>query len=150
MSLFHINQKNEENNPANRQVIPIWKPDRSLPYVIHIPGYRRKDGLPFVCIRPEVTRYVETDMTYDMLTYVLNRDHGCKIKLIQKSESAIVFDDLDRHFSALGHVDNGPIIISVITEEEFEIEKRYYEKQGWEKLQTKGDLVREYIECLDD
>ena len=148
MSLFRKTQTNEDTNSSNKQMIPIWTPDRSLPYVIHIPGREEKEDLPFVCIWPKVIRYKKADMTRDVLYYYLNREHICEIKLIQKSETTIVFDE-DGHFRALGHNGNDPITISVVTEEEFNVIMLHYEKKGWQKLQTKEDLVNNYIDLLD-
>jgi len=114
--------------------------------VIHFPEYNHR---PFVCIWPEIIRVSDADGNCDYLCYYLNREHYCKVELIRKSESEIVFEDKDGHFCALGKAGDDPITLSVITEEEFKIVKQYYEQQGWQKLQTKEDLVKNHIDCID-
>ncbi len=142
------NQKNAGNNPSKEQRILVWKPNHSVPYVIHIPGREEREDLPFVCIWPKVIRHIKVNMKIDLLYYFLDREHICEVKLIQRGESTIVFDK-DKHFSSIGHNGKDPITLSAITDEEFETVKRYYEKCGWKKLQTKEDLVRNYLDCLD-
>ena len=64
---FQKKQNNAANDNSKEQVIPIWVPDRSLPYVLHIPGKEEQERLPFVCIWPKVIRYTEANMRRDIL-----------------------------------------------------------------------------------
>ena len=78
-----------------------WMPDQSLPYVIHFPGIDKEKEArdPFVCIWPRVRHISIPYQEYDMLVYTLNREHLCKGRILKKSETNIIFEDIDGHFS---------------------------------------------------
>ena len=125
---------------------PHWLPDQSLPYVIHHPGRDPKDEVrnPLVCIWPRVRHVTTPNQEYDVLEYMLNREHGCVGRILRKSETSIVFEDID------GHFDHVAVTIAVMTDDEFEVIKGIYEENRWPELQTKEDLVKIYIEGIDD
>lgn len=131
-----------------------WLPDQSLPYVIHHPGRDKEKEArnPFVCIWPRVRHISNPNREYDELEYVLNRKHFCVGRILERSKSSILFEDVNGHFGAVfGHLNYvAAVNIDVMTDDEFEAIKRIYENNHWPKLQTKEDVVKNYIECLDD
>lgn len=87
----------------------------------------------------------------DVLYYITNREYVCIGKLLETSETGILFENTDGHFSILfGGSGNVAVNIAVMSDSEFEIVKRKYEENRWGTLQTKEDLVNSYMKCLDD
>ena len=130
-----------------------WFPDQSLPYVIHHPGRNKEEETrnPFVCIWPKVEHVSTPNLEFDMLKYVLNREHLCAGRILEKSNSSILFEDIDGHFRNMyGHQDHVTVTIAVMTDDEFKTIKRIYKDNRWPNLQTKEELVSNFIECLDD
>ena len=128
-------------------------PDQSLPYVIHHPCKEKETGsqTPFVCISPKVIHMSDQNQEQDVLYYITNREHVCIGKLLETSETGILFENTDGHFSILfGGSGNVAVNIAVMSDSEFEIVKRKYEENRWGTLQTKEDLVNSYMKCLDD
>ena len=131
----------------------IWLPDRSFPYVIHHVGGDKEAETrnPFVCIWPSVKHVSTPNQEYDELKYVLNREHVCVGRILEKSNSSILFEDIDGHFSRVfGRREHVTVTIAAMTDDEFEVIKRIYENNHWAKLETKEDVVKNFIECLDD
>ena len=130
-----------------------WLPDQSLPYVIHYPGRDNEEEARNrrVCIWPRARHISNSNQDYDLLEYTLNRTHFCEGRILEKSTSSIRFADNTGHFGILfGHHGPVTVTIAVMTDDEFETVKRIYEDKHWPTLQTKGDLVKNFIECLDD
>ena len=98
-------------------------------------------GIPFVCIWPSIVREISPYNECCLLSYTLNREHFCKGRILDQSESRVVFEAMDLFL-------NDTITIDVITDEEFEIIKKVYEGYGWSSLQTKEDLVKNDINSL--
>lgn len=141
-------RKNESDRPLPKRGDPgedstVWKPDWSLPYVIHIPEQKQR-GLPFVCIWPQVKPCPGSDPAARWLSYYLNREHLCQGVIVEKSPAYLLFRDEDGHFG------NQTVELAVITDEEFEAVRACYEKNRWPQLRTKEDLTQNFIDCLDD
>lgn len=140
---YHVNSKDI-----------LWQPDQSLPYMIHCAGHPL-DGI--VLIWPEVLRFVNKQgEERDYFFYMTNREHifGGLMKRKKsaffhhlpeenRTSQAITFTQED------GYGSHADLVIAPLTEEEFDIIRQLYKRLYHMDLNTREDLVKNYIDCIE-